>query len=164
MSVREPRQPIGTGMLYLESALARTHDAVFEAWVNKHHGEFLANVSGALSVRRYELVQTKFSAPGATHPLLTVYQLAEPTSLDGDEYREHTANATPMPEGAGPVTGLRRTIYRQITPASGSCLGKEYEPADAGQRIGNAVMAVTADVDPEWEDEANAWYDEEHLP
>src|SRR5438067_7302904 len=118
MKKAELRQPIGTGMLYLESALARAQDPVFEAWVNKHHGEFLANVPGALSVRRFEWVPTKFSPPAATHPLLTVYQLVDHTALDGDEYRQHTANAMPMPEGAGPVTGLRRTIYRQITPAS----------------------------------------------
>jgi hypothetical protein len=160
----ELRQPIGQGMLYLQSELARVHDPVFDAWVNKHHGEFLENVSGALSVRRYELVATKFSSPGPVHPLLTVYQLVQPTSLDGDEYREHTAKATPMPDGAGPVVGLQRTIYRQITPASGSLVGRAVEPAASGQLIGTAIMQVTADVDPEFEDDANAWYDEEHLP
>ena len=81
MTKAELRQPIGTGMLYLESALARAQDPVFEAWVNKHHGEFLANVSGALSVRRFEWVPTKFSPPEATHPVLTVYQLADHTAL-----------------------------------------------------------------------------------
>jgi hypothetical protein len=160
----ELRQPIGMGMLYLQSELARAEDPVFDAWAAKHHGEFLTNVSGALSVRRYELVQTKFSSPGAVHPLLTVYQLAEPTTLDGDEYREHTAKATPMPDGAGPVTGLQRTIYRQITPASGSLVNRDVEPVDRGQLIGSALMQVTADVDPEWEEAANSWYDEEHLP
>ena len=160
----ELRQPIGQAMLYLQSETARAHDPVFEAWVNKHHGEFLANVPDALSVRRYELVQTKFSSPGPVYPLLTVYQLAEPTTLDGEAYKQHTANQTPMPEGAPPVTGLRRTIWRQITPAAGSCTGAAVDAVDRGQLIGTAVMAVTADVDPEWEDFANSWYDEVHLP
>jgi hypothetical protein len=160
----ELRQPIGLGMLFLQSSLARSQDPAFDEWVNQHHGEFLAHVSGALSVRRYERVQTKFSSSGAQHPLLTVYQLAEPTSLDGDEYREHTAKATPMPESAGPVVGLQRTIYRQITPVSGSQVNRSVEPAEKGQLIGNAVMVVNADVDPDWEDAANSWYDEEHLP
>src|SRR4051794_31569381 len=158
------RQPIGLGMLYLQSELARAQDPVFDAWVNKHHGEFLANIPDALSVRRYELVQTKFSSRGPAHPLLTVYQLAEPTALDGDEYREHTAKATPMPDGAGPVVGFQRTIYRQITPQSGSLVQRQVEPAGNGQPIGNAIMVVHADVDPAWEDAANAWYDDEHLP
>jgi hypothetical protein len=158
------RQPIGTAMLYMHSRLAEDDHSAFDEWCDRHHAEFLANVAGALSVRRFEVTASPFSKPDGALPLLTVYQLAGPTALDGDDYRRHSEIATPMPDGVATITAFRRAIYRQITPASGSVTATGIDPVDAGQRIGTAIVEVTADVDPDWDDEANSWYDEEHLP
>jgi hypothetical protein len=158
------RQPIGDGLLHLQSQLGNDDPLAFNRWCDQHHGEFLAHVPGALSVRRFEVTQTRFSSPGAVLPLLTLYQLDTPVALDGPEYEHHTAEATPMPAEAGPITGFVRTIYRQLTPADGGSLtGNGPEPASAGQLVGPALLHVFGEVDGDWEDEMNAWYDQDHL-
>src|SRR5947208_16890281 len=32
------------------------------------------------------------------------------------------------------------------------------------QRIGPVILHVTTEVDPEWDDDVNKWYDQEHVP
>jgi hypothetical protein len=55
------------------------------------------------------------------------------------------------------------TIYREHFP-----LGGWMTPAGTIQSgdepIGRAILHVMMDVEPEWDDELNAWYAEEHLP
>lgn len=159
------RQPIGDAVLHLQSKVDNPDLTLFNQWCNAHHAEFLEHVSGALSMRRFEVVQTKFSSPAPTFPLLTVYQLKDETALDGPEYEMHSATQTPMPPEAGPVTGYIRTIFRQVAPAGGgSQLADGVEPLADGQPIGSALMQVFGEVDAEWEDEVNAWYDQDHMP
>ncbi len=56
----------------------------------------------------------------------------------------------------------RRTIYRQRSPEVGSLTPTGVDRS-LDQPVGTAVLHVMMDIEPAWELEFNAWYDEEHL-
>ena len=159
-----PRQPIGQGVLHLQSDLADPAvEPDFTQWCNDvHHRSLLQEVDGFLSLRRFERVPGyRYSAPDGSQ-YLTVYQLAGPEAVDSPAHREHTRTFEPLPAHVSTVLSYRRTIYGQCSPATGSLTPAGVDPS-LEQPIGTAVLHVMMDIERAWELEFNAWYDEEHL-
>ena len=159
-----PRQPIGQGLLHLQSDLADPSvEPDFTRWCNDiHHRSLLRDVDGFLSLRRFERVPGyRFGAPDGSR-FLTVYQLEGPDAVDSEGHREHTRTFEPLPAHVAAVLTYRRTIYRQRTPEAGSLTPTGVDPS-LDQAVGTAVLHVMMDIEPAWELEFNAWYDEEHL-
>jgi hypothetical protein len=158
-----PRQPIGQGLLHIQSDLADpTAEPEFTRWCNEVHHATVLQLPGFLSLRRYERVPGyRYAAPDGTR-FLTVYQVATPAAVDSPHHREHLRTDVALPERVAAVLTFLRTIYGQCFPDTGSLTPSGVEPGPE-QGIGTAVLHVMMDVEPAWELEFNAWYNEEHL-
>ena len=158
-----PRQPIGQGLLHLQSDLADpAAEPDFSRWCNEVHHAAVLLVDGFLSVRRFERVPGyRYAAPDGAQ-ILTAYQLATPAAVDGPAHQEHGRTAEPIPEHVAATLSYLRTIYRQCFPDVGSLTPSGVDPAP-DQVVGPAVLHVMMDIEPAWELEFNRWYDEEHL-
>jgi hypothetical protein len=158
-----PRQPIGQGLLHLQSDLSDPAvEPDFTRWCNEIHHATVLRLDGFLSLRRYERVPGyRFAAPDGAR-FLTVYQLATPDAVDSEAHLEHLRAGTHLPEHVAAVLTFLRTIYGQCFPEVGSLTPSGVAPA-LQQDVGTAVLHVMMDVDPAWELEFNAWYNEEHL-
>jgi hypothetical protein len=158
-----PRQPIGQGLLHLQTNLADPRvEPDFTRWCNEIHHAAVLHVDGFLSLRRYERVPGYRYADPDGYRFLTVYQLATPEAVDSPAHQEHGRTAEPIPEHVAAVLTYLRTVYGQCFPEAGSLTPSGVEPHPE-QRIGTAVLHVMMDVEPAWELEFNAWYNDEHL-
>jgi hypothetical protein len=159
----EPRrQPIGQALLHIQSWLT-AHEDEFTRWCDTfHHAEALES-PGFLACRRFEVVPGYSYAAANGAPFLTVYQLADQHAIDSDAHKAVVAAMTPAPPGVMDAVTFTSTIYRERFPLGGWMNpGGAVESGD--EPIGAAILHVMMDVEPEWDDELNSWYAEEHLP
>jgi hypothetical protein len=156
------RQPIGSALLHIQSWLT-AHDDAFTRWCDEcHHFEAL-RAPGYLACRRFELVPGyEYAAPNGA-PYLTVYQLDDERAFDSDAHQAVVAAMTPAPPGVMDAVTYTSTIYRERFPLGG-WMTPDGAVETGDEPIGSAILHVMMDVEPEWDDELNAWYAEEHLP
>jgi hypothetical protein len=158
------RQPIGRGLLHLQTDLTDTvAEAEFNRWCDEVHHREVLHVDGFLSLRRFEVVPGYRYADPNGAKILTLYQLVAPDAVDSPAHQEHGRTSQPVPPQILRSLTYLRSVYGQCFPESGSLTPAGVD-ATLQQEIGTALLHVMMDVEPAWELEFNAWYDEEHLP
>ena len=70
---------------------------------------------------------------------------------------------TPAPPGVMDALTHTSTIYRERFPLGG-WMTPDGAVESGDEPIGGAILHVMMDVEPDWDDELNAWYADEHLP
>ena len=135
------------GLLYVAMTPPDHLGAEFNAWYDTEHVPERLSAPGFLGARRWvaKQAETKY---------LALYDLESPAALETDAYRKMSGefNTEWTKRITGQVSNLTRRVYEQIWP------GQTQALSDAG-----ALLAVAIEPEPGYEDELNAWYQEEHL-
>jgi len=125
------------------------HEAEFNAWYDTEHIVERVSIPGFLSARRW-VADVK---PGEGKYLAT-YELVSPDVLESAVYRLRLAMPTAWTQRSlGSTVVFRRWACEQINPG-------EALPS----MMAHAQFVAIGDAPPEYEDEFNRWYDDEHLP
>ena len=138
---------MATGLLAVAFDSTGVAEDEFNDWYDTEHIPERRRLSGFLALQRWIGVDDHRLA-------VATYDLQSLQVLEGAAYRAISGeNLSPWSKR---ITGKCRRIMRfegeQLT-------GESAAPADAA-----ALLLVAMNVDPEWEQEFNRWYNEEHLP
>lgn len=151
---------VSKALLLIQADVDAGQEAEWNRWYNQKHIPDLLRVSGVLSARRFERA-LGYDGVGVAGPLqhyLAIYDLAGSDVLDGDGFR--AAHQPPIwGELDQRMLGLFRNFNRAVLEPIGEWRAEDAEPSQAGG------LQVTALVpEPAYDEEYNAWYDEEHVP
>jgi len=124
-------------------------EAEFNAWYDTEHIAERLSIPGFLSARRW-VAGVK---PGEGKYLAT-YELVTRGVLHTEAYLERFRNPTPW---------SRRSLENTVVFRRWAC--EQINPGDAPPHMmSHALFVAIGDAPPQYEDEFNRWYDEEHLP
>jgi hypothetical protein len=135
----------------------------FRSWYEEEHLPDMAGVPGILLARRFEREADYPFASPATSGHLTLYEVHDRAAFDTDEYRALSTAPSERTMKVASGLGMRRAVYHQLHPALG-VYGADGVNEAPLQPAGTAVLHITMGSDPEFEDEFNRWYNEDHLP
>ncbi len=137
----------GRGILLVYADVDEKIEEEFNAWYDTEHVPERLSAPGFLGARRWvaKQAETKY---------LALYDLESPAALETEVYRQMSGefNTAWTKRITSQVSKLTRRVYEQIWPGQAPAL------PDAG-----ALLAVAIGPEPGYEDELNAWYQEEHL-
>jgi hypothetical protein len=155
-------QPIGGGLLHIQTWITDPLDP-FTQWCDSvHHAEAL-QVDGFLASRRFERVDGYAYAAPKGADFLTMYQVRDASIVNSEAHNANSARMTPAPEGVMDALEFLPTTYRAKYPEDG-WQAPDGSRHDGDEPVGRAILHVMMDVEPDLDDELNAWYAEEHLP
>lgn len=155
-------QPVGGALLHIQTWIT-DHIDEFTQWCDSvHHAEAL-QVPGFLSSRRFARVDGYAYAAPKGADFLTMYQVRDPSIVNSDVHNANSAAMTPAPDGVMDTLEYLPTVYRAKYPEHG-WVAPDGSPRDGDEPVGTAILHVMMDVEPDFDDELNAWYTEEHLP
>lgn len=141
------------GLLFVMMGIAPEHEEELNRWYDEEHLPERRDCDGFSSARRYEVVE-------GSPKFLAVYDLETVAVLESPAYRALTREISPWTKRIGGLLQDHvRNVYVEQTPES---LEGTFAPRTAVDGAAG-LLAVLADVEPGYEQELRAWYDEEHL-
>jgi hypothetical protein len=142
------------GLLYVYSDPGPVPEADFIDWYDNEHVPARLRVPGIHAISRYR------AADGLRPPWLALYDMV-PGTFDSPEYKALYDAASDREKSIMPrLAVLDRRVYDLISedrPASRT-------PPDPAEGPAPTVMAVSMSVPEGAEDDAAAWYAQEHIP
>jgi hypothetical protein len=159
----DPANPVAPYLLQLLWDVPADRLEDFRSWYSEEHLPDMAGVPGILLARRFERETAYPFASPATSDHLTIYEVADRTAFDTDEYRNLSTAPSERTMKVATGLGMRRMVYHQLYPAVG-VFGAGAVSEAPRQPTGTAVLHITMGSDPDYEDDFNRWYNEDHLP
>jgi hypothetical protein len=150
MTMASVSRPTGDALLYLATEIESEVENDFNLWCEGHVKDNLS-LPGFLGARRLHK-QAEFTGVGECPTYLTAYDLESAGAIETEAYANHD---TSMPAAFSGRFQFSRMLFRAI----GS------DPDVAGRQTrGAAILHVTVNVDPAYNDEFLAWYADVHVP
>ncbi len=140
----------GRGLLFAATDPDPAHEADWNRWYDQRHVPQREALPGALGARRFESVD---GGP----KYVALYDFETPDTLTGPEYRALSQPPILNDEdrlNIARFVGLKRAVMRQIAQAG--C--EQPLRSEVG-----GLLVVALDPQPGYEEEFNAWYNEEHI-
>lgn len=150
MTIHEP-----PGLLVVLTDIAPEQEAEFNRWYDTRHLPQLLSVPGFAAGRRYRCVE----GIDGTRKYLALYDLERYDVLKSDAMLAVARPPQRTDEDREMIRRFQRALradMTQIYPAAGKT---PPPPPNSG-----AMLVVGLVPEPEYEEEYNAWYDEEHIP
>lgn len=147
------------GLLYVtmhpNASLPQTQ---FHDWYHNEHGPLRLRLPFIPNGFRYR------TADDASPDWLALYDITDMNELTRDTYLALRGDGirTPREKDTMNQVAVDRKLFDLLTDRKIA----EYVPLDAGpdpDAAGAVLLSVTLTVKPEWEDEFNRWYNEEHV-
>lgn len=148
----------GKALLFVQADVEGEHEAEWNRWYNEKHVPDLLSRPGFLGGRRFARVGDGVGVAGPLQQYLAVYDLADTAALNTPEYRAIRQPPIYTEQDRSMLRLFRnanRAVYELIGawPAAGADLAK------AGGLIAAGLVPQQ-----EYEEEYNAWYEQEHIP
>lgn len=147
-------------LLFVQADVEPGHEDTWNRWYNGKHVPDLLSVPGIRSGRRFEAVADYpgVGLNGALPRYLAIYDLDSAAVLQRDAYAAISKPPVRTDEDRAMLRLFRnanRAVFEQLSEG----LGEGGDPLRAGGQL-----AVSLVPEPAYEEEYNAWYDEEHIP
>ncbi|MGI8551372.1 MAG: hypothetical protein ACR2PL_11395 [Dehalococcoidia bacterium] len=143
------------GLLYVQTDVDPQHEDALNHWYDSRHMPQRKAVPGFLDTRRYRKVEGMVGSPS----YLALYDLESTDVLQSDPYKALSQPPAHADEDRAVLRTLQNTL-RAVMQQISSAVGTGSAQATAT----GAVLVVGLEPEPAYEEEYNAWYDEEHIP
>ncbi|PQE31777.1 Alpha Beta hydrolase protein [Rutstroemia sp. NJR-2017a WRK4] len=139
--------------------------AQFHDWYNNEHGPLRLRLPFVSNGFRYRATDISSSSPAsASHPeWMAVYDVTDMSAMNTDTYLRLRGPEVKTEREKQTMAQIKvdRKLFDYIT---GREIDGYKKVEEIGYEEGNVVLAVTAEIEAEMEEEFNKWSDEEHLP
>lgn len=142
------------GLLVVATEVEPGAEAEWNRWYDNRHVPQLLTVPGFLRARRYTAVE----GIDGTRPYLALYDLASAAVLTSDAYLALRQPPQRTEEDRMMLRRFKASFRLEMTQINPPVTAPPEPPAFG------ALLVVGLDPEPAYEEEYNAWYDEEHLP
>lgn len=145
-------------LLFVVTDVDAAHEQAWNRWYDGRHVPQRQGRPGWLSARRYEVIQG--GRPEQIGPkYAALYDLESPDVLTTEAYKSLSQPPIQSDEDREMLSYFRNNVRCVMTQIS------ETVSANAGSYSEATVLnAVALQPQPGYEEEYNAWYDEEHVP
>ncbi len=149
------------GLLFVQADVEQGHEADWNRWYDRRHVPDLLSVPGFRSGRRFEVV-ADYPGVGVSGDLpryLALYDLDSADVLSSEPYTSLSRPPRRTDEDRAMLRLFRnanRAVFEEISAGQGEEAGSAAEAGDQ--------LAVGLVPEPAYEEEYNAWYDDEHIP
>ncbi|HLZ72297.1 MAG TPA: hypothetical protein VKV26_20530 [Dehalococcoidia bacterium] len=148
-------------LLFVQADVEPGHEAEWNGWYNRKHVPDLRSVPGITSGRRFE-VAAEYPGVGPAGSLpryLALYDLENAAVLSGEAYAALSKPPLRTDEDRAMLRLFRnvnRAVFEQISDGR----GQASDPTTAaGGQLAVGLVPKTG-----YDEEYNAWYDDEHIP
>ncbi|HTE84657.1 MAG TPA: hypothetical protein VK821_07975 [Dehalococcoidia bacterium] len=145
-------------LLFVVTDLDPAHEAAVNRWYDSRHVPQRQALPGFISAERYELIQG--AHPGQIGPkYAALYDTESPDALKTNDYKALSQPPIQTGEDREMVTYFRNNMRCVMTLISETV-------SDSAASYGEPQVLNAVGLQPHtgYEEEYNAWYDEEHIP
>ncbi len=161
-------QKVGKTVLVELATVEPGYDESFNRWSNEERLPEQLALPGCVSSRRVKLYDGEGKGRGALQ-YLCMWQLTSPEALTTPKALSgHSVQNNQYMTIREHVTDSLEGIYTQIYPLEGAF--ERYasptvrQASLAEQCVGGALLVAWMEVEAEWDEVFNRWYNDEHLP
>jgi hypothetical protein len=145
-------------LLFVVTDLDPAHEAAANRWYDGRHVPQRQALPGFLSAKRYELIAG--AHPGQIGPkYAALYAMTSPDALKTPEYKALSQLPIQSDEDREILTYFRNNMRCVMTQISDT-----VSPDAKAFGVAQVLNAVGLQPHPGYEEEYNAWYDDEHIP
>lgn len=148
-----------TGLLLVQANVDAAQADEWNRWYDEKHVPDLLGVTGIRSGARFEVAQpgTGVGVGGPLQRYLAIYDLDSPAVMQGEGYKALTSQRTDWDRAMLRLfADVNRAVFSLLHTWTAAGAG---DPASAG-----ALLAVGLVPHGGYDEEYNAWYDDEHIP
>jgi antibiotic biosynthesis monooxygenase (ABM) superfamily enzyme len=149
---------ITPALLFVATDVDPAHEDQWNRWYDTRHVPQRQAMPGFLSARRYELAPTG-RTDQVSRKYLALYDIESPDVLKSDAYKALSQPPIVSDEDREMLSYFRdnmRGVMTQISEATAAGVGASPEAV--------LLNVVALEPEPGYEEEYDAWYEEEHIP
>jgi hypothetical protein len=142
-------------LMFVATDVDPEHEAEWNRWYDARHIPQRKLLPGFLTAQRYRLQQ----GSDTTQRYLALYDLAGPEALESDAYLSLAHPPVQDDEDRAMLSYFRNRLRGTMRLISDTTA-----PGNASREAAGALLVVGVQPESGYEEEFNAWYDEEHIP